>query len=93
MTRIFAGFRLEEKNTTRTLQKNKLPFFFVHGLEDDFVPCDMTRRSFAACAGEKHLLLVEGAGHGVSYIHAKEKYNEMNMALIDRLFPKRKEEF
>ena len=90
--RVFAGFSLEEKNSLRTLQENKLPFFFVHGLADDFVPCEMTKRSFEACAGEKHLLLVEGAGHGVSYIHAKKKYNEMNVAIIDRLFPKRNEE-
>ena len=88
--RVFAGFSLEEKNSLRTLKENKLPFFFVHGLADDFVPCEMTERSFEACAGEKHLLLVEGAGHGVSYIHAKKKYNEMNVAIIDRLFPKKK---
>jgi fermentation-respiration switch protein FrsA (DUF1100 family) len=90
--RLFAGFRLDEKNSLRSLRENRLPFMFVHGLADDFVPCEMTRRSFEACAGEKHLLLVEGAGHGVSYIHAKEKYNEMNMSIIDRIFPKRKEE-
>ncbi len=86
---VFAGFRLEQKNSIRTLQKNKLPFLFVHGLADDFVPCDMTRRSYNAAAGEKHLLLVEGAGHGVSFLHAKEKYHEMNMALLDRYIPKR----
>ncbi len=86
--RIFAGFSLEQKNSTRTLKHNKLPILFVHGLADDFVPCDMTRRSFEAAAGEKHLLLVEGAGHGVSFLHAKEKYHEMNMALLDRYIPK-----
>lgn len=85
--RIFAGFSLHEKNSVETLKQNKLPFLFVHGLADDFVPCDMTRRSFAACAGEKHLLLVEGAGHGVSYIHAPEKYHAMNMELMDRYIP------
>ena len=90
--RIFAGFPLDGKNSVRTLAKNRLPFFFIHGLADDFVPCDMTRRSFEACAGEKHLLLVEGAGHGVSFIHAKEKYHGMNEALIDRLIPRRNEE-
>ena len=87
--RFFAGFSLYEKNTIRTLKENKLPFLFVHGLADDFVPCDMTRRSFDACAGEKHLLLVEGATHGVSYLMAKEKYHAMNMAMMDRYIPVR----
>lgn len=82
--RVFAGFSLDQKNSTRTLKENKRPFLFVHGLADDFVPCDMTRRSFDACEGEKHLLLVEGAGHGVSYIHAPEKYHAMNMALFEK---------
>lgn len=85
--RVFAGFSLNEKHSVRTLSKTKLPYLFVHGLADDFVPSDMTCRSFDACAGEKHLLLVEGAGHGVSYIHAPEKYHAMNMALFEKYIP------
>lgn len=81
---VFAGFGLSDKNSLQTLKHNQRPFFFIHGLADDFVPCDMTRRSFEACAGEKHLLLVEGAGHGVSYIHAPEKYHSMNMELMQK---------
>lgn len=72
--RFFGGFSLEEKVSTETLKKNTRPISFVHGLEDDFVPCEMTRRSFAACAGDKTLLLVEGATHGTSFLHDKERY-------------------
>lgn len=86
--RFFAGFSLEEKNSTRTLKESTLPFLFVHGLSDDFVPCDMTRRSYAACASEKKLLLVEGASHGVSFLHAKEEYHKLNTAFMDRYIPK-----
>lgn len=39
----------------------------VHGLTDTFVPAEMTRRGFAACGGDKRLLLVENAGHGLSF--------------------------
>ena len=82
--RLVAGFWLGEKHTTKTLQKNTRPILFVHGTADDFVPCDMTRRSFAACEGEKELLLVEGATHGVSFLKAREEY----IALIDGLLNK-----
>lgn len=85
--RFFAGFSLTQKNTVETLQKNKLPFLFVHGLADDFVPSDMTKRSYEACAGEKQLLLVENATHGVSYLYAKEEYHAMNMALMNKYIP------
>ena len=71
--RFFAGYRLTEKHSCNTLRHNRKPILFVHGLSDDFVPSEMTRRSYEACAGKKRLLLVEGAAHGFSFLHAKEK--------------------
>lgn len=84
---LFAGFRLKEKDSVKTLAKNTLPILMVHGLADDFVPCGMTKAGFAACAGEKHLLLVEGAGHGVSYLKAKDVYLSQVKALLDQYIP------
>ena len=84
--RIFGGFSLEEKDSTKTLAKNTRPILLVHGLQDNFVPCDMTRRNFEACAGEKAMLLVEGAKHGTSFLHAKERYlQEIERLLHDGL--------
>ncbi len=82
--RFFAGFRLRQKDTTRTLAKNTRPILLVHGMEDRFVPCEMTRRSFAACGGEKELLLVEGAGHGVSFLVATQRYQALVRAFIEK---------
>lgn len=72
--RLIGKFSLSGKDSTKSLAKNTRPILLVHGTEDDFVPCDMTRRSYAACAGKKRLLLVEGASHGVSFLKAKEEY-------------------
>lgn len=72
--RFFANFSLTGKDTMKTLAKNSRPILLVHGVDDDFVPCDMTRRSHEACAGDKRLLLVEGATHGISFLRAKEQY-------------------
>ena len=83
--RLFAGFSLKEANTTQTLQKNTRPILLVHGLEDDFVPAEMTRRSFEACGGDKHLLLVEGAGHGVSFLVARQAYLEQIHQLVEKV--------
>ncbi len=83
--RFFAGFRLDEMDTTRTLRNNKLPIILVHGLADDFVPCDMTQRSFDACGGEKELLLVESAGHALSFAKAEAEYEALVMAFFDRV--------
>ena len=79
--RFFAGFWLGEKHSAVTLAKNTRPMLFIHGTADDFVPCEMTRRSYAACNGEKALLLVDGATHGVSFLRARAEY----VALVDHL--------
>lgn len=82
--RVFAGFSFSEKDARKILQKNYLPILMVHGTADDFVPCDMTREAYAHCAGPKQLLLVEGAGHGVSFLHAREDYTEAVKELLNQ---------
>ena len=74
LARIFAGFSLYAKDSRKTLAKSRVPVFMVHGMEDKFVPCDMTRQGYDACTSEKQLLLVAGAGHGVSYFHDQVGY-------------------
>lgn len=81
--RIFAGFSLTEKDSRITLAKSKLPILMIHGTEDDFVPCDMTKQGYCACTSSKHLLLVEGAEHGVSFLVDAERYKQMLTSFLD----------
>lgn len=73
--RLFGHFSLTQKDSLKTLANNTRPILLVHGMEDDFVPCHMTQRGFDACAGDKRLLLVEDATHGISFLKAKERYS------------------
>lgn len=82
--RLFAGFSLTEKDSRQTLLNSKLPVLLVHGVDDGFVPCEMTRQSYAACKEPKELLLVEGADHGVSFLVAKDRYVETVMAFLQK---------
>ncbi len=88
--RWFGGFRLDQCDSVRMLQGNKLPIILVHGLADDFVPCEMTKRSYEACGGPKELLLVDGAGHGVSFAVAEKEYEALVMAFFDRVLGEKK---
>lgn len=74
--RLYGGFDLEETDSLRGLQSCKVPVFFVHGEEDGFVPCDMSREMYAAYAGQKRLYTVPDADHGLAYPVAGEKYIE-----------------
>jgi pimeloyl-ACP methyl ester carboxylesterase len=64
----FAGFHLRESSTLDAMRQCRIPTLFVHGEGDNFVPCEMTRANYAACAAEKQLFTVPGAGHGGSYL-------------------------
>ena len=52
----------------KAVQRCTVPVLLVHGTGDRYVPCEMTKAAYAACPGEKQLILVEGAGHGLSYV-------------------------
>ena len=82
--RVVAGFGLSEKDTRVCLRKSKLPVFLIHGLADDFVPCSMSQKGFEACTSPKELLLVEGAGHGVSFLHNSTEYTEKIIAFLKK---------
>jgi len=72
-TRLLAGFGLKEYSTLQAMETCRLPVLLIHGLADDFVPCDMSRRAYRACKADKKLLLAEGAGHGTSFLFDRER--------------------
>jgi len=76
-SRVVAGFGLSQKDTRKTLQNSKLPVFMIHGTDDGFVPCEMTKQGYAACTGKKKQLLVDGADHGVSFLVDRPRYTQM----------------
>lgn len=72
---LFGGFDVEAASAPVALANCTLPVLFVHGGDDRFVPCDMGRENYAACASEnKRLLVVPNAGHGLSYMLDKKAY-------------------
>jgi len=84
--KLLAGFSLWEKDSRRCLVNNQLPVLLVHGKADDFVPCSMTQRAFASCGGDKAILLVEGAGHGVSFLKDKQAYRACVRSILTKAF-------
>ncbi len=71
--RVLGGFSFYECNGRETLARAKVPILFIHGKGDEFVPFWMSEAGYAACASEKEIHLIEGAGHGRSYLHEPER--------------------
>jgi len=70
------GMSPDARSTVDALKNSRYPVLFVHGEADSFVPIEMTYDNFAACTSQKRILTVPGAEHGMSYLLAKEAYEE-----------------
>ena len=73
---LYGGFDPDKDSSVAAMARCKLPVIFFHGEADDFVPCDMSRENYAACAGPKALVTIPGAGHGLSYLANPDHYLE-----------------
>lgn len=74
---IYGGFRLGRHGIRAEdeLRKTAIPVLFIHGEDDRFVPCEMSRKNYDACASShKVLLTVPDAGHGLSFMIDNETY-------------------
>ena len=72
--RLFAGFDLEQADARKAVRNCTRPVIFYHGDGDDFVPWEMSRDNHAACPARKKLVIIPGAGHGLSFPADQERY-------------------
>ena len=71
---LYGGFDPNKADCPKALANATLPILFFHGETDDFVPCEMSRENYAACAAPKRLVITPGAGHGLCYPADEEGY-------------------
>ena len=85
MCRITGRFGIYGVSTEKALAKTKLPVLFIHGKSDNFVPCEMSRRGYKSAAGEKEILLVDGADHGMSYLIDTKTVEEHLLGFLKKI--------
>lgn len=71
--RVFAGFGMEEADAAEAARRVKVPVLLIHGEDDRFVPCQMSR-AIAAANPNIRLETFPGAGHGLSFLADRERY-------------------
>jgi uncharacterized protein len=74
MAKRRAGYSFEEASALEQVKKSRTPTLFIHGGADTFVPTEMAHRLYDACASDKQLFIVPGAGHGMSFSADYEGY-------------------
>lgn len=74
--RLFGHFDPEDADTTKSLQRNRLPLLIIHGTGDDFVPFEMGEANYNATRGPRFMTKVTGAPHVMAYMYDKKLYFE-----------------
>ena len=74
---LFAHFDPDSVGADTALERCRIPVLLVHGDDDRFVPCDMSREMYRRCGSkDKELLIVPTAGHGASYLVDYDRYRK-----------------
>ena len=76
MCRERINFSSDDFSCTKALESCRVPVLFIHGTDDNFVPIEMTYENYKYCDALKRLLVVPGAGHGMSYAVDKARYEQ-----------------
>lgn len=79
-----AGYGFYDRSTVDALKNNTRPVLLVHGTDDMFVPYSMSEENYEACVAPCELVLVHGAGHGLSYFVDRCRCEEAIIRLFDK---------
>ena len=82
--KITEGVDFKKVRPVDEVKKSHLPILTTHGEADTFVPFEMCKEIYAACASEKELVTVPGATHGMSYLVDTDKCNKAIQRWIDK---------
>ena len=79
---IFGGFRLDSCDAVTAVKNTDIPILLIHGGDDRFVPCEMSKKIYENCADHAQLHIFPDAGHGLSYIIDHVRYEEICLKFL-----------
>ena len=83
--RLFGHFDIRESDAVRAVKNTGVPILLLHGEDDRFVPCEMSREILDACASNAARHTFPGAGHGLSYVTDPERYTHLVLQFFEQV--------
>ena len=74
---LFGRFRLSDETAAGAVRRARIPILIIHGEDDRFVPCEMSEEIAFANPRLVHRETFPLAGHGISYLQDKKRYEEI----------------
>ncbi len=84
---LFGHFDTEESSAMEALMHTTIPILLLHGEDDRFVPCDMSRALHDAFPAHTTLVTFPGAGHGLAYVSDPERYEKACFHFLNSIEP------
>ena len=75
--RLFGGFSLESCSAENAVKNSTVPILLIHGENDSFVPCAMSRSIYEGCKEHAQLHTFPGAGHCLAYMVDPLRYEDV----------------
>lgn len=75
--RLYGGFSLTECSASDAVKRACIPILLIHGADDTFVPCSMSREIYENCKDIAQLNIIPDAAHGLSYPVASREYEKI----------------
>ncbi len=82
--RIYGGFDPTGADAAEAVKRSPVPILLIHGEDDRFVPCEMGRRIAAANPDRVELHTFPHAGHGLSFLVDRPRYERIARAFLAR---------
>ena len=82
---IYGRFDLEQTTSCNAVKNAKVPILLIHGEDDRFVPCEMSRQIHSCCAAPSQLHTFPGAGHGLCYMVDPIRYEMVTIRFLNEL--------
>ncbi|MBR2558801.1 MAG: prolyl oligopeptidase family serine peptidase [Firmicutes bacterium] len=84
--RIYGDFELDAAEPVTAVKHANVPILLIHGEDDKFVPCEMSRQIAEANPEMIEFHTFPGAGHGVSYLADTERYTKLVRDFCEKIF-------
>ena len=86
---LYGGIDLTEADAAEAVKHTKVPILLIHGEDDRFVPCDMSRKIAASNSAMIELHTFPEAGHGLSFLVDRDRYERIAGDFFARTIPTR----
>lgn len=84
--RVFGGFDVNGADAVSAVRHAGIPILLIHGEDDRFVPCEMSRLIARANPEMIEFHTFPGAGHGLSYLEDTERYTRLVRDFCRKIF-------